>query len=385
MKNEKITHIYTANENDKNWTMPTELEIKAAYKRYKKFKESGVIELDMCCFCKTDLIELLSYQKGSIDEIDGYAETLFYVDDSRFLKILEECDALSGEIFNFNDAYNWVIKYYDATMSKNMFEECIQNTIKTDDNNAFFERRVEKWKKNPNSDPLLSQEIRDGKHPDLLPFLYLFVDEYLPVDIESECLTIGPRPKSFSKKYLDYKKAEYELDTIHGKYALLPKKLSDNEYIYMKSHLKKEIKLTENINENNPFEINSPPYSDWIERLLYVAVCSVCQKELHELQNIIKNIDIPRKKLYFRQIQIAKKGIAFREKFMNMLDIGTEYKQVDLRKIYNSYLEEELEHFDNDYAHYIPEKIEYLVNESVDAGLWKKENRKNRVFITRLR
>jgi len=147
MKNEKITHIYTANENDRNWTMPTELEIKAAYKRYKKFKESGVIELDMCCFCKTDLIELLSYQKGSIDEIDGYAETLFYVDDSRFLKILEECDALSGEIFNFNDAYNWVVKYYDATMSKNMFEECIQNTIKTDDNNAFFERRVEKWKK----------------------------------------------------------------------------------------------------------------------------------------------------------------------------------------------------------------------------------------------
>ncbi|WP_303816888.1 hypothetical protein [Selenomonas ruminantium] len=376
MENKNATHIYTANENDRNWSMPTELEVKAAYKRYNKFKDSGVIELDMCCYCKSDLVELLSYQINSLDEIDGYSETLYYIEDDKFLRVLEECDALSGEIFNFDDAYNWIIKYYDATMSKSVFEECVKNTIMQTDRNVFFDRRVEKWKEAPDSDPALSQAVRDGKYPDLLPFLYLFVDEDLPVDIERGGLTIAPRPKSFSKKYLDKKNTLHELELLHGKYARLPKSITDSDYIYIKNHLTEEIELCNKVKKLKYDEYASTYSNSWVEQLLYVAVCSVSLKELNEIQKLIERTDAPNIQNYSRLIKIAKRGIEYREKFMNMLDIGTEYKQVDLRKIYERYLEKEFKNYSNELTYYIPEKIEYLVNESVDAGLWKKENRK---------
>ncbi len=385
MKAQDTSTIYTANENDKMISIPTELEVRTAYKRYEKFKNSGVIELDMCCYDKSELIEVLSYQRNSIDDISGYRETLYYINSDRFLRVLEECDALSGEVFNFDNAYNWIIKYYDATMSKRYFNEYVQNAIKPHDNNAFFDKRVEKWKANPDSDSILSQEVRDGKHPDLLPFLYMFVDKTLPIDIESGHLTVGPRPKSFSKKYLEKKKAEDELNRLHGEYARLPKNIMDSDYIYMKSHLKEEIELCNKIRKLETDEYQSSPSSFWIEQLLYVAVCSVCLKELNEIQKIIDSIDNQDTRIFSKMIEIAKKGLSYREQFMNMLDIGIEYKQTDLRKIYESYIEKESRKYSNEIAYYIPEKIEYLVNESVDAGLWKKENRKNRVFITRLR
>jgi len=385
MKAKDTSTIYTANENDKMISIPTELEARTAYKRYEKFKNSGVIELDMCCYDKSELIEVLSYQRNSIDDISGYRETLYYINSDRFLRVLEECDALSGEIFNFDKAYNWVIKYYDATMSKSYFNEYVQNAIKPNDNNAFFDKRVEKWKANPDSDSILSQEVRDGKHPDLLPFLYMFVDKTLPIDIGSGHLTVGPRPKSFSKKYLEKKRAEDELNRLYGEYARLPKNIMDSDYIYMKSHLKEEIELCNKIRKLETDEYQSSPASFWIEQLLYVAVCSVSLKELNDIQKISDGTNAQNMKVFSEMIEIAKGGYTYREKFMNILEVGTEYKQTDLRKIYDNYLKTESEHYGVECESYIPKKFEYLVNESVDAGLWKKENRKNRVFITRLR